>query len=113
MNEIEIIKKVLDEFQTIAAVGLASNPIRLLPGIAAYMQRKGCKIISVNPFELEVLGEKSNAKLSGVPEKIALVDVFRGDEESVIEFEFAQRAEDAGLFVAMERCWLKEHYRFK
>ncbi len=133
MNEIETIKQILAECKVIAVVGLSSNPIRPSHGVAAYMERQGYKIIPVNPFETEVLGEKSYAKLTDVPVKIDLVDIFRRSEEAgsvvdeaieigakavwlqegVIDDEAAQRAENAGLLVAMDLCWLKEHYRFK
>ena len=101
-------------------------------GVAEYMQRKGYRVIPVNPFEKEVLGEKGYAKLSDVPDKIDLVDVFRRSEEAgtvideaieigakavwlqegVIDYEAAQRAENAGLLVVIDLCWLKEHYRY-
>jgi len=32
-------------------------------------------------------------------------------QEGVIDSAAAQRAEDAGLMVVMDRCWLKEHIR--
>ena len=132
MNEIETIKRILDECKTIAVVGLSSNPIRPSHGVAAYMQRKGYRVIPINPFETEVLGEKSYANLMDVPEKIGLVDIFRRSEEAgkavdeaigigakavwlqegVIDEEAVQRAEKAGLLVVMDLCWLKEHYRY-
>ena len=133
MNKIETIKQILVECQVIAVVGLSSNPIRPSHGVAAYMQRNGYQIIPVNPNETEVLGEKSYAKLSEVPVKIDLVDIFRRSDEAgkavdqaieigakavwlqegVIDKEAAQRAQNAGLLVAMDLCWLKEHYRLK
>lgn len=133
MNQIETIKQILDECQTIAVVGLSSNSIRPSHGVAAYMQRKGYKIIPVNPFETEVLGEKCYPTLADVPEKIDLVDIFRRSEEAgkvvdeaieigakavwlqegVIDYEAIKRAENAGLLVVMDLCWLKEHYRYK
>ena len=132
MNEIETIKRILDECKTIAVVGLSSNPIRPSHGVAAYMQRKGYRVIPVNPFETEVLGEKSYASLSDVPEKIDLVDIFRRSDEAgkavdeaieigakavwlqegVFDEAAVQRAEKAGLLVVMDLCWLKEHYRY-
>jgi len=95
------------------------------------MRRQGYRVIPVNPNETSVFGEKSYPNLSAVPEKIDLVDVFRrADEagkavdeaiavgakalwlqEGVIDSAAAQRAEDAGLMVVMDRCWLKEHIR--
>jgi uncharacterized protein len=132
MNEIETIKKILDECKTIAVVGLSSDQFRPSNGVAAYMQRKGYLVIPVNPFETEVLGEKSYKKLSEVPAKIDLVDIFRRSDEAgkavdeaieigakavwlqegVIDYDAAQRAENAGLLVVMDLCWLKEHYRY-
>lgn len=132
MNEIETIKQILDECKVIAVVGLSSTPIRPSHGVVAYMQRKGYQIIPVNPFETEVLGEKSYDRLSDVPVKIDLVDIFRRSDEAgkavdeaieigakavwlqegVIDVDAAQRAENAGLLVVMDLCWLKEHYRY-
>ena len=96
------------------------------------MRRNGYKVIPVNPNETEVLGEKAYPALADVPVKIDLVDVFRRSseaggavdeaialgvkavwlQEGVIDRAAAQRAEDAGLLVVMDRCWLKEHARF-
>ncbi len=124
----EVIKKILDECRTIAVVGLSSSPMRPSNGVAAYMKKQGYKIIPVNPNESMVLGEKSYMNLSAVEGKIELVDIFRRSEEAgkivdeaiavgakavwlqegVIDHEAARRAEDAGLLVVMDRCWLKD-----
>jgi uncharacterized protein len=133
MNKPEEIKQILDEHKVIAVVGLSSNPIRPSHGVAQYMQRKGCKIIPVNPMETEVLGEKCYAKLSDIPHKVDLVNIFRRSEEAgkivdeaieigaksvwlqegVIDEEAVKRAENAGLIAVMDRCWLKDHYQFE
>ncbi len=132
INNVETIKQILEKCRTIAVVGLSSNPFRPSNGVAAYMKKKGYKIIPVNPNETEVLGEKAFANLSDVEEKIDLVDVFRRSEEAgavvdeairtgvkavwlqegVIDEAAVQRAEDAGLLVVMDKCWLKEYARF-
>jgi uncharacterized protein len=132
MNKIEEIKQIIDEHKVIAVVGLSSNPIRPSHGVAQYMQRKGYRIIPVNPMETEVFGEKCYAKLSDIPHKVDLVDIFRRSEEAgkivdeaikigaksvwlqegVIDEKAVKRAEDAGLTAVMDLCWLKEHYRF-
>jgi predicted CoA-binding protein len=132
MNEIETVKKILSECRVIAVVGLSSNPLRPSHGVAAYMQRKGYRIIPVNPNEVSVLGEKSYPCLRDVPEPIDLVDVFRRSEEAggvvdeaisvgakavwlqegVIDDGALSRAKDAGLLAVMDLCWLKEHYRY-
>jgi len=133
MNEPGIIKRIFDECRTIAVVGLSSDPMRPSYGVAGYMQRQGYRVIPVNPNETEVLGEKAFADLSSIGEKIDLVDIFRNSafagaavdqaiaigakavwlQEGVIDPTAAERAEDAGLLVVMDRCWLKDHYRMK
>jgi predicted CoA-binding protein len=97
------------------------------------MQAAGYKIIPVNPAIAEALGEKAFPSLLEVPlelrEKIDLVDVFRRPEyvdeiveqaiqlkipaiwlqEDVINERAAEKAREAGIFVVMDRCVLKEH----
>ena len=132
INSKETITRILDECKTIAVVGLSSSPGRASHGVASYMKRTGYKVIPVNPNETEVFGDRSYEKLSDVPGPIDLVDIFRRSseaghavddaiavgakavwlQEGVIDYAAAQRAEDAGLLVVMDRCWLKEHARF-
>jgi len=77
----------------------------------------------------ESLGEKSYPSLLDVPQKIDLVNIFRRPEyvgeiveqaiqikvkaiwlqEDVINEAAAQKARQAGIFVVMDRCILKEH----
>jgi len=131
-EDTEIIKRILDECKTIAVVGLSSNPMRPSNGVASFMQKKGYKIIPVNPNESMVLGEKAFMNLSAIKEKIDLVDVFRRSEEAgavvdeaikigakavwlqegVVDKAAAKRAEDAGLLVVMDRCWLKDFMKY-
>ena len=132
MNEIETIKRILDECKTIAVVGLSSNSMRPSHGVSSFMQEKGYRVIPVNPNETSVLGEKAYQHLSEVPETIELVDVFRNSrfageavdqaietgvnavwlQEGVIDEMAAKRAEEAGLLVVMNKCWLKEYHRW-
>jgi predicted CoA-binding protein len=131
INSREAINKILEDCRTIAVVGLSSNRARASNGVASYMQRSGYKIIPVNPNEEQVLGEKSYPSLADVPVKVDLVDVFRRSEdagavvdeaikigakavwlqEGVVDHEAARRAQEAGLLVVMDRCWLKDHAR--
>lgn len=128
----ETIKEILEKCKTIAVVGLSSNPMRASNGVASFMQKKGYKIVPVNPNESMVLGEKAFMNLSAVEEKIDLVDVFRRSEEAgavvdeaikigakavwlqegVIDNAAAERAEKAGLLVVMDRCWLKDFIKY-
>ena len=123
---------MFEEYRTIAVVGLSSNSLRPSNGVAAFMQKKGYRIIPVNPFESEVLGERSYRSLNEVDEEFQLVDIFRRSEfagqavdeaietgakgvwlqEGVIDHEAAARASEAGLDVVMDKCWLKEWYNY-
>lgn len=125
----DAIAEVLKKSKTIAVVGLSSSPMRPSHGVAAYMQSQGYRIIPVNPEIKGALGERAYASLSEVPEKIDIVDIFRRSEfvpaivdeairlkipavwmqEDVVHPEAAAKARQAGLFVVMDRCILKEH----
>ena len=125
------IKDLLSSARTIAVVGLSSSRHRASYGVSEYMQSAGYRIIPVNPNEREVLGEKAYGRLEDVPGKIDVVDVFRRSEfvpeivdsairvgaraiwmqEGVADEAAARRARDAGLFVIMDSCILKEHRR--
>jgi len=126
----EKIAELLRSAKTIAVVGLSNNPARTSNGVSAYMQSQGYRIIPVNPAISEALGEKAYPTLSEVPEKIDIVNVFRRPEhvpevvdeairlgvpaiwmqEGVVH-EAAEKARQAGIFVVMNRCILKEHGR--
>ena len=130
-NESDRITELLRQAKTIAVVGLSDSPMRTSHGVSAYMQRQGYRIIPVNPAVSSALGEKSYPTLSDVPGKIDLVNVFRRSvfvpeivdevirlklpalwlQEGVIHEEAAGKARQAGIFVVMDRCILKEHRR--
>jgi predicted CoA-binding protein len=125
------ITQILRTSRTIAVVGLSSRRFRPSYGVSEYMKSAGYRIIPVNPGEIEVLGEKSYARLEDIPERVDLVNVFRRSEfvpeivesairigargvwmqEGVIHSEAAERARRAGLFVIMDSCILKEHIK--
>ena len=123
------ITNILKDCRTIAVVGLSSNPARPSFGVASYMQAQGYRVIPVNPNESTVLGEPAFPSLAAVPGAIDLVNIFRKSEEvlpivdeaiargakaiwmqeGVVNEAAANRAEQAGLLVVMDRCWLKEY----
>src|SRR5258707_13790392 len=123
------IGQLLKRARTIAVVGLSDNPLRQSYGVAAYMQQHGYRIIPVNPAIKGALGEKAVASLSEIKEQIDIVDIFRRSEsvpevvdeairlkvpaiwmqEDVIHEEAAKKARQAGIFVVMDKCILKEH----
>jgi len=122
---------VLRSARTIAVVGLSSKRYRPSHGVAEYMQSSGYRIIPVNPFETEVLGETAYPELDRVPGTVDIVDIFRRSEfvpeiveaairigaraiwmqEGVVHEDAAAKARAAGLEVVMDRCILKEHRR--
>ncbi|NLC07930.1 MAG: CoA-binding protein [Syntrophomonadaceae bacterium] len=82
LTQSELIK-IIRESRSIAVVGLSANPNRDSFLVAAYLQRVGYRIIPVNPFVAEVLGEKAYPTLKEIPPNIPIdiVDVFRRSEE--------------------------------
>lgn len=119
------IKQILREAQTIAVVGLSSDPQRTSYLVSEAMQKAGYRIIPVNPSGPEtVLGEKRYHSLSEIPDPIDIVNVFRRSEfcaavaeeavkvkakalwlqKGVISEEAARIAQEAGLQVVMDRC---------
>jgi uncharacterized protein len=135
-SEIPIDDEIRDLFtsaKTIAVVGLSSKRNRPSFGVARFLQSAGYRIISVNPNETEVHGEKAYANLDEIPKdiRVDIVDIFRRSEEvpevveaairigaraiwmqeGVVHDAAAARARKAGLFVIMDHCILKEHRR--
>jgi len=106
-------------------------PMRPSYGVSHYMQSQGYRIIPVNPLISEWEGEKAYPSLLDVPERIDIVNIFRRPEyvpeivdqaiqlqlpsiwmqETVIHEEAAEKARQAGIFVVMDLCILKEHRR--
>jgi len=123
------VQKLLEKCRTIAVVGLSSNHSRASYGVAQYMQSAGYRILPVNPNVEEVLGEKAVARLEDIREPVDIVNIFHRSEhvagivdaairigakavwmqEGVIDQKAAERARQAGLFVMMDSCLLKEH----
>jgi predicted CoA-binding protein len=120
------LRSILGDAKVVAVVGLSSKPERDSNSVAAYLQRKGYRIIPVNPNETEVLGERAYATLSDVPADIDIdvVDVFRRAEDTppiaadaaargadvlwlqdgIVNDDARRIAEDAGMTVVMGVC---------
>lgn len=127
----DLITRILRETRTIAVVGLSSAPTRDSYEVAAYLQSHGYRIIPVNPFEADVLGERSYPDLLSIPEPVDLVDVFRRPEATpaiakdavaigakafwlqlgIFNEEAAATARSGGLAVVTDRCTMVEHKR--
>ena len=133
LNDPATIARLFATVKTIAVVGLSSDEERSSHGVAAYLQRQGYRIIPVNPYEREVLGEKAYRDLKSVPERIDLVNIFRRPSEVLPHVEEAiaigapavwmqlgvvnpravEKALAAGLDVVQDRCIAVEHHRWR
>jgi predicted CoA-binding protein len=132
-TEAERITELLKTAKTIAVVGLTDSPMRPSYGVAHYMRSWGYRIIPVNPNITQWQGEKAYASLLDIPQKVDIVNVFRRPDavpgvvdqaiqikapaiwmqEGVVNEEAAKKARQAGMFVVMDRCILKEHRKRK
>ena len=126
------IQRVIHGAKTIAVVGLSSKPLRASYFVGYYLQRRGYRVIPVNPAEREILGEPCFKTLADVPGPVDIVNVFRTPDAlpgiaeeavamgartlwcqfTVINEEGARIAERAGLSVVMDRCLKVEHARY-
>jgi len=134
VNEPEAIDEMLgggSAKRTIAVVGLSENPAKPSHYVSEYMQRHGYKIYPVNPSVENVLGEKSYPSLAALPVKPDVVNVFRVPslipgivdemlalglkniwvQQGIVNREAAERAEQGGIRVVMDRCIMVEHRR--
>jgi signal transduction histidine kinase/predicted CoA-binding protein len=118
------LRTILESVRTIAVVGLSGKTDRPAHQIPAYLQKRGVRIIPVNPMLGEALGEKSYPELRAVPDPVDGVLIFVRSEavpavveqaieigaqtvwmqEGIVNLEAAERARAAGLRVVMDRC---------
>jgi predicted CoA-binding protein len=134
------IKQILSKSKTIAVVGLSRDPDKDSHRVAAYLKKHGFRIVPVNPFADEVLGEKSYKSLLEIPVEIQkaldVVDVFRPAKDvpaiveqavklkkahgkpcvvwmqlGIVNAQAAETAKKAGFTVVMDRCMMVEHMR--
>jgi uncharacterized protein len=127
----EVIEKVLEEAETIAVVGLSTNPDKDSHRVALFLQSRGYRIIPVRPGADEILGEKAYATLQEIPEKVDvdIVNIFRPPsevmgiveqameigagvvwaQEGIVDNEAAEKAMAGGMVSIMGKCIMKEH----
>jgi len=118
------VEAILTGTRTWAVVGCSPDPARDSHRIAALLQRRGYRVIPVNPAVDEVLGERCHARLDAIGEPVEVVDIFRRSDAAgahvdeaiaigagavwmqlgVIDRAAAERARAAGLRVVMNRC---------
>lgn len=125
----EELAEILRSAKTIAVIGLSDNPARESYEVAKEMQRRGYKIVPVNPNVDQVLGEKAYASIRDIPEPVDIVDVFRRSEalpgvvaevnetsipviwaqQGVFNEEAAELAHQHNKTVVMDRCIMVMH----
>src|SRR5690554_3164177 len=77
------IKEILESTSTVAVVGLSDNPERTSYMVSEAMQKKGYRIIPVNPNAEKILGEQCYSSLTEIKEPIDIINVFRRSEHIV------------------------------
>ena len=118
--------------KNIAVVGMSNTEGKPANFVPKYLIENGYNVIPVNPTTSEVLGRKSYASISDVPEQVDIVDVFRRSEDVPIIVEDAinkkgvkviwmqsgiyneeaeRRAKENGIDVVFNRCMMVEHNR--
>ncbi|MGB3414607.1 MAG: CoA-binding protein, partial [Microbacteriaceae bacterium] len=70
------LREVLENVQTIAVVGMSTDPAKAAHRIPKMLIEAGYTVIPVNPSAEEILGQKSYARLNDIPFPVDLVDVF-------------------------------------
>jgi uncharacterized protein len=96
--------EVLASARTIAVVGASRDPRKAGGSVPEGLQRRGFRIIPINPFADELFGEKVYRTLADVPEKVDLVDVFRPAADAP---EIARQA----VAIGAKALWLQEDIR--
>jgi predicted CoA-binding protein len=125
--------ELLRTARRIAVVGLSPDPDRPSNGVTRYLQAVGYEIIPVNGKFAggEILGVPVVAKVTDIPGKVDIVNLFRRSVDvprpvdeaiaagagsiwmqlGIRNEEVASKAEAAGLTVVMNRCIAVDHRR--
>jgi hypothetical protein len=126
-----IVARILTRYDTITVVGASRAPVKAAHSVPAHMQRHGWRIIPVNPYADQLLGEPAYRIMADVPEQVGLVDVFRPSLQTpdiarqavaagatalwlqlgITSAEARIIDEDAGLLYVEDRCLVIEQRR--
>ncbi|MEM2911878.1 MAG: CoA-binding protein [Candidatus Bathyarchaeia archaeon] len=133
-------KEILEKYRIVAVVGLSKDPSKDSYRVSEYLKRHNFRIVPINPFADEILGEKSYKSLLDLPldlqKNLEIVDVFRPSQEvlpiveqavklrkmhgkphviwmqlGIVNEKAAQIARQAGITVVMNKCMMLEHKR--
>ena len=93
-------QEILASAKTIAVVGASRDPFKPGGSVPAGLQRRGFRVIPINPYADWLFGEKVYRSLLDVPDRIDIVDVFRPSADAP---EIAKQAAEAGA----KALWLQ------
>jgi predicted CoA-binding protein len=134
-NDNAALRHMLQQYKTIAVVGLSAEWHRPSFFVAKYLQSHGYRVIPVNPRYAasgqQILGETVYASLLDIPQAVDVVDVFRRTQDVLPLAEEAigigakclwqqigvqnsaadQLVREAGLDSVFNRCVKIEHAR--
>ena len=131
MTSDQDIRRILTDTRVIALVGWSPRPERPSHGVAAYLARRGYRVIPVIPVNpgqagaVTVWGEVVRGSLAEIGGGVDMVDVFRNSDAvgpvvdealalggvkviwmqlGVVNEAAAEKARAAGVEVVMDRC---------
>ena len=127
------LRAILQNTKVIALVGWSARPDRASHGVAAYLARRGYRVIPVNPGHaghVTAWGATVRASLADINEPVDMIDIFRNSDAvgpvvdealavlpglatvwmqlGVVNEAAAAKARAAGVAVVMDRCPLIE-----
>jgi predicted CoA-binding protein len=83
MDEVSALtRRILEDFETFAVVGLSSDPAKSAHSVPAALAAYGWRVIPVNPHADVLLGEQVYRRLADIPEPVDVVNVFRPSTEA-------------------------------
>ncbi|MEE4242591.1 MAG: CoA-binding protein [Desulfopila sp.] len=129
LNNLSIIRVLLEESSVIAIVGLSPKTTRPSNMVARYLIETGYTVIPVNPGHDRILDLPCYPSISAIPGSIDIVDIFRKSEDvepivreavetdckaiwmqqGIINHQAARIAENSGKIVIMDRCIKIDH----
>ncbi len=134
INDEATMQEIFSMCHSIAIVGLSPDETKDSHKVAKYLQHQGFKIFPIYPKEEFILGEKVYRRLSDIPERVDMVDMFRKPEIAsslidevlqrgdvkvfwlqleIVNNAACQKAKDHGLYAIQNKCTKIEYARLK
>jgi uncharacterized protein len=124
-------EQILRESMTIAVVGASRDPRKTAHAVPLAIQRRGWRIIPVNPYADEIFGVRAYRSLADIPEPVDFVNVFRPSRDAtqvvkdaiaigapavwlqtgIVSTEGRRLAEAAGIDYVEDECTKIVHVR--